>query len=114
ARRSTPRPSRCVPPARLSGDLGPLRLLDLVAGAPEAPLARAVGDDRRVERSRVEVGPQRVGEIELAVRELPEQEVADALLAAGADEQIGLRRVAHRQIRRERLLADLLARRVVP
>ena len=54
--------------------------------------------DRRVERRGVEVGPQRIGEIELGVGELPEQEIADALLAAGADEEIGLGRVAHRQV----------------
>ena len=38
--------------------------------------------------------PQHVGEIELRVGELPQQEIADALLAAGADEQIRLGRVA--------------------
>src|SRR5689334_20796813 len=71
------------------------RLAQLLARAPETALARAVGTDRRIERGGVEIGPQRVGEIKLGVGQLPEQEVADALLAAGADEQIGLRRVAH-------------------
>src|SRR5688572_13156350 len=85
-----------------SGNVGALRLLELLAGAAEAPLARAVGSDRRVERRGVEVRPERFGEVELAVGELPEQEVADALLAAGADEKIGLGRVAHREIRRKR------------
>ena len=54
--------------------------------------ARAA-DRRRspVERGGIEIGPQRVGEIELGVGELPQQEIADALLAAGADEEVRLR-----------------------
>ena len=35
---------------------------------------------------------------ELGVGQLPQQEVADALLAAGADEQVGLGRVGQRQV----------------
>ena len=37
-----------------------------------------------------EVGPAERHEDELGVGELPEQEVADPLLAAGADQQIGV------------------------
>ena len=37
-----------------------------------------------------EVGPERVGDPDLGVRDLPEQEVADAHLAARADQQIGI------------------------
>src|SRR5262245_36004554 len=40
-----------------------------------------------------EVRPQDVGEVELGVCELPEQEVADALFPARADEEVGLREV---------------------
>ena len=65
------------------------RFLHLLAGAAERR-SRAIGRDRIVERARVEVGPQQVGEIQLGVGELPEQEVADPLLAAGADEQVRL------------------------
>src|SRR5512139_2028854 len=63
--------------------------LHLFAGATEAALAGAVGGNRRIQCSRVEFGPQRVGEIQFGVGELPQQEIADALLAAGADEQVG-------------------------
>ena len=59
--------------------------------------------ERGVEGGGVEVRPQQVGEVQLGVRELPEQEVGDALLAAGADEQVRLRRVRHREERLERL-----------
>ena len=74
-----------------------LRRLHLLAGAAEAPLALPIPIDRGVERGGVEIGPQHVGEIELGVGELPQQEVRDPLLAAGADEQVGLRRVGHRE-----------------
>ena len=76
--------------------------MQLLAGAAEAPLAAAVRSDRLVERRGVEVGPQRLGEVELAIGELPQQEVADALLAAGADEQIRLRGVIDREVGRQR------------
>ena len=38
-----------------------------------------------------EVGPERVGEVELGVGRLPEQEIADAELAGGAHDQVGIR-----------------------
>src|SRR4051794_30965827 len=95
-----------------SGDLCPLRLVELLAGTSEAAFAAAVGLDRGIEGRRVEIGPQRVGEVELAVGELPEQEVADPLLAAGADEQIGLGRVAHGEVGGEIVLADFVFRTV--
>src|SRR6185437_3127976 len=81
-------------------------LRELLAGAPEAALPAAVGGDGFVERLGAEVGPQRVGEVELGVGELPEEEVGDALLAAGADEEVGLRRVAHGEEAPEALLGD--------
>src|SRR5438270_1051132 len=37
-----------------------------------------------------EVGPQRVGEEELAVGQLPEQEVGDPVLPRGADDEVGV------------------------
>src|SRR5690606_12170763 len=67
----------------------------LFAGAAKAALALAEGLDGDIQRGGVELGPQQVGEIKLRVGQLPEQEVADALLAAGADEEIGLRRMRH-------------------
>src|SRR5687767_7455159 len=80
--------------------------LQLLAGATEAPLALPVGSKRLVERCGVEIGPQRGGEMQLAIRELPEQEIADTLLAAGADEKIRFRRIAHGQIGRQVLFLN--------
>ena len=36
----------------------------------------------------VEIRPQRVADMQLGVREIPQQEIADAVIAAGANEQI--------------------------
>ena len=80
--------------------------------APPAPArwsgrsaARARGTTRSRRRSAagVEIRPEQVGEIELGVGELPQQEVRNPLLAAGADEEVGLRRVGHREERLDRL-----------
>src|SRR5512137_389471 len=60
----------------------------LRVGQAEASLPAGVETQCRVERGIVEVGPERVAEIELRIRQVPEQEIADALLATGADEQI--------------------------
>src|SRR5687768_11580399 len=89
--------------ARLREGLGGHELL---AGAAEASLAAAIGGEGLLQRGGAEIGPQGVGEVELGVRELPEQEVGDALLAAGADEEVRLRRVGHRQARGEALFGD--------
>src|SRR4051794_32694458 len=59
-----------------------LAFAQLLARAPEAPLALAVRGDGRIERLGAEIGPQRLGEVELGVGELPEEEIGDALLAA--------------------------------
>src|SRR3990170_4943457 len=78
-----------------------LRPFELIAGAPEAPLAGPVGSECRFERGGVEIRPQGLGEMQFGIGELPEQKVAHALLAAGTDEQVRLRRVAHRKVRRQ-------------
>src|SRR6476620_8977903 len=46
----------------------------LLAGAAEAALALAIGGERGVEGGGVEVRPQRLGEEELRIGELPQQE----------------------------------------
>src|SRR5690348_6235768 len=57
-----------------------------------------------------EIGPQRRREHQLGVSGLPEQEIADALLAAGADEQVGIGNAGGQQPRRERILIDGIGR----
>ena len=60
-------------------------------GDPAVPaLALLVVGHRLQQVAAPEVGPQHVGDPDLRVGDLPEQEVADAHLAAGADEQVGV------------------------
>src|SRR5690349_2836095 len=88
-------------------------LLDLLAGAPEAALALLIPDDGRVELPGVEIRPERRREVELGVGELPKEEIADALLSPGADEQVGLGRIVEREMRSE-LVLGVAARRNRP
>src|SRR5690242_3432559 len=60
----------------------------LAADAAIAPLPSPVLRDRLLEVALLEIGPQGIHEHQLGVGALPEQEIADALLAAGADQQI--------------------------
>src|SRR5262249_18390020 len=105
---SPPAPPRREPPrsecaSRASCALSPkpgssvLRRLHLLARPAEPPLPLPVPVDRGVERDRIEVGPQHVGEVQLGVGELPQQEVRDPLLPTGTDEQVGLGCVRHRE-----------------
>src|SRR6476659_6156446 len=57
----------------------------------ESPAAAGERGERVAEVVSAKVGPERIREDELGIRELPEQEVRDALLARGADEQVGVR-----------------------
>ena len=56
----------------------------------EAPLPLAVGEQRLVNLLIIKVGPEDLGEIVFAVGGLPDQEIADAELAAGADDQVNI------------------------
>src|ERR671913_104994 len=60
-----------------------------------------------------EVGPQRFRHVELSVGYLPEQEIRDAQLAAGPDQQVDLRYVGGVEVTGERHLVDVLRRESV-
>ena len=49
-----------------------------------------IRDERLVEFSFRKVWPERVAEVELTVRALPQKVIADALLSAWADEKVGI------------------------
>src|SRR6185503_20708565 len=70
---------------------------DLAAGEAEAALALGVGVERGVEILAAEVGPEGAREVELGVGRLPEEEVGDAELAAGADDEVERRQIAGRE-----------------
>src|SRR5438105_2501992 len=81
-------------------------LRDLLRRLAEAPLARRVVGKRGVERGGVEIGPELLAEIQLRIRRLPQQEIGDALLAAGADDEVGVGHVRQRHRRCEAGLGD--------
>src|SRR5437867_13246031 len=56
-----------------------------------AAVALLVRDNRVEQIAPAEIGPQRLGDPNLGVGDLPEEEVADAHLAARADQQIRIR-----------------------
>ena len=58
--------------------------------AAVAALALLIGEHGLEQVPAAEVGPQRVGDVDLGVGDLPQQVVADAHLAARADQQIGI------------------------
>src|ERR687890_83241 len=62
---------------------------------------------------RGEVGPHRFRHVELCVGYLPEQEVRDAQLAAGPDQQVDLGYVGGVEVTGERHLVDVLRRETV-
>src|SRR4051794_18421847 len=59
--------------------------------AAVAAIAFLVGDHRFEQIATAEVWPQRFGDPDLGVSDLPEEKVADPHLAAGPDQQIGIR-----------------------
>ena len=65
-----------------------------LAETTEAAFAALVGGDGFEEMEAVEVGPEAIGDVDLGVGDLPEEEVGDALLAGGTDDEIGVGHVA--------------------
>src|SRR5262245_37845882 len=76
----------CSAPTTASGS----RLRDETS---EPTLAAAVFGERLLQDSAVEVGPVGGNEYEFAVGRLPQQEVGEPLLAAGADDEVGIRQI---------------------
>src|ERR1700757_774415 len=71
-----------------------------------APVAAMISPDGGPEARPLEAGPQAIEKDQLRIGALPEQEVADALLAAGADQEIGVGDVAGQQMPGEHRLVD--------
>src|SRR5882672_10407850 len=75
-----------------------------------APLTPAKLDDRLLQMLLAEIRPQGVDEHQFGVGALPEQEIADALFAAGADEQIRIGDARSQQLTLEARFIDLVSR----
>src|SRR5581483_12435358 len=82
--------------------------IGLALHRPEAAVAALELAHRFEEVLAPEVGPQHVGEHQLAVGQLPQQEVGDAELARRADHEVGVGHVGQVQARPDRLLVDLV------
>src|SRR5215831_917464 len=57
-----------------------------------------------------EIGPERVDEHQFRIGRLPQQEIADALLAAGANDEVGIGDVDGEEVAREERFVHLLGR----
>ena len=66
---------------------------DFLSALPEAAVAAfaLLEIDQRFEQARAgEIGPESFGDVDFGVGDLPEQEIADAHFAAGANQQVGI------------------------
>ena len=104
-------------PARRAGRATRMTALIARSRMPPAPPVsdRTGGGAGELEQGRVEgvgseVRPQEVGEVELRVLGLPDQEVADAVLATGPDQQVERRQAHGVQTGVDRRLVDLVGR----
>ena len=99
---------RCARLGSATGRRASAGAANLLARAAEAALAAPVRLQRLVELGLAERRPERLGEVQLGVGRLPEQEVRQPLLARRADQQVQLGQPAGLQRRREPLLGDLV------
>src|SRR6476661_2698237 len=83
-----------------------LDIAGLGRGQAEPPLAARELGDGAGEIVVREVRPQGVAEVELGVGKVPQKEIADALVASGTDEEVGLRHAVELQLRGEGRLVD--------
>src|SRR2546423_13758785 len=77
-------------------------------GVPEAPLAAGEERERLLQVRHREIRPQPRTEIQLRVGDIPEQEVADAVLTAGANQKTRGRHSRERELPGEGGLAHIL------
>src|SRR3954451_4048759 len=90
----------CATPLRCRGRGSPF-------DAPESAVAALELEDGLGEVVAAEVGPQDVGEDQLAIGQLPEKEVGDAVLARGADDEVGVRHLGVVEVPANGLLVDV-------
>jgi len=82
----------------------------VLGDAPEPALAPVVGQQRPVDLVAVEVGPVCGSAVVLGVGRLPEQEVREAHLSCGADDQVGVRQARRIEVSGEHVFVDSLRR----
>src|SRR5262245_33026955 len=79
-------------------------LARVFAHLPDAALAPLVVLQCLDELLLAEVGPERLGDVDLRIRPLPEEEIRHSHLAAGADQQIRVGHAGSGEVGREDLL----------
>src|SRR5690606_20832225 len=94
--------------ASLARSTGAFPFLLLLGGEAEAPLALLEVFQRANELRLPESGPEGLGDVELGVGDLPEEEVRHAHLAAGADQQVGIGKVVRAEVGGHGALVDRL------
>src|SRR3954454_18126010 len=77
-----------------------------IRSAPEPALARGVFREGEVEVVGAEVGPQGLRDDELRVGRLPDQEVGQAMLAAGSNDEVRIRKVGRVELLGEGRFVD--------
>src|SRR5437762_14064608 len=91
----------------LAGATGPARRVrQLFLRETETTLAAGEEVQRSFELGHIELRPQHLAEKELRIGRMPQQEVADPLLAAGTDHEIDLRHIRELHVGREAGLID--------
>src|SRR5579871_4171261 len=88
--------------------------LGLSGRAAEAALPLLEERQRLEELALAEVRPERVGDVQLGVSELPEEEVADPHLSAGADEKVGIGDAGRAEVLGKHALSDALRIELTP
>src|SRR5688572_24861762 len=96
--------TRCLSTTR--GLAGPV--VQLLAREAITPLARGKRFQRRLQVRNLEIRPQDVADVNFGVREIPQQEIADAVIAAGADEQVRIGNIREFQFGREAFFVDVI------
>src|SRR5579884_2183448 len=108
--RGTPRSAVAArltsPPAPRGREAGDAMLSTIQAS--EAPIPGLKGRDRLEEMDLLEVRPVDVGEVQLRVGDLPQEEVAEPLLAPGADQEIRVGQIRRKEKPTQHLLGDIL------
>src|SRR5947209_13127582 len=96
-------------PLRFWSSFVAVRLRQYLLGSlHEPPLPLAEPQECLVQLSRVEIGPQNIGNVEFRIGNLPQEKVADAVLTARPDEQIRVREVGAVEVTADRGLVDVL------
>src|SRR5690554_6380775 len=80
---------------------------DLVVGLAEPALAPGIGFQCTLPLIGLEVRPEHLREIDFGVRQVPQQEIADALLASCTDQHVRYGQVTDTQVLLDQVISDI-------